>query len=149
MLANKFILSFCESYLEIDYQEAWVNFVQHPETAEAQAPFRSFLHNYVEASVRICVVLDSREYAPRRMVNSASSLTEVWRRLVASADHHIIRQKRRDEPSRSEQWKLRWVSEDEGKREGPTYLMVKVGQPLMPEKARPIHHPLAHYGAPY
>ncbi|KAI6082452.1 hypothetical protein F4821DRAFT_247161 [Hypoxylon rubiginosum] len=108
-----------------DSRNAWLTFVKHPETSEGQAPFRAFLRTYVETSVQRRPVLDSREYEWKRMVNSAFSLTEVWRRIVASAENHIMRHQRKDYPSQAETWRLRWISKDEGSRQGPAYRIVR------------------------
>lgn len=71
-------------------------------------------------------MLDDREYEYKRTLNSAFSLTEVWRRLVASADHEVMKKQRKDEPAQADIWRLKWISKDEGSREGPAYLLVKV-----------------------
>ncbi|RYP64095.1 hypothetical protein DL771_008954 [Monosporascus sp. 5C6A] len=115
---------FCED-LAIDSQTTWLTFVKRPETAEAQAPFRAFLRTYAETSTQKRPILGPEEYESKRMVNSAFSLTEVWRRLVASGEHHIMRQQRRDYPTQAETWRLRWISKEEGSREGPAYRIVK------------------------
>lgn len=93
--------------------------------SEAQAPFQAFLRTYAETSIQRRSILDSSEYESKRMVNSAFSLTEVWRRLVASGQHHVMRHQRRDCPSQAETWRLRWISKNEGSREGPAYRIVK------------------------
>ncbi|KAI1145463.1 hypothetical protein F4825DRAFT_443822 [Nemania diffusa] len=104
---------------------SWLDFVLRPQDSDAQAPFRSFLRTYVELSVQKRPVLDDREYEYKRTLNSAFSLTEVWRRLVASADHEVMKKQRKDEPAQADIWRLKWISKDEGSREGPAYLLVK------------------------
>ncbi|KAI0804888.1 hypothetical protein GGR55DRAFT_304735 [Xylaria sp. FL0064] len=111
--------------IEVDNRRVWLDFVLRPEDSNAQAPFRSFLRTYVELSVQKRLVLDDREYEYRRTLNSAFSVTEVWRRLVASADHEVMKRQRRDDPAQADIWRLRWISKDEGSREGPAYLLVK------------------------
>ncbi|KAJ3573686.1 hypothetical protein NPX13_g4609 [Xylaria arbuscula] len=111
--------------IKVDNRRAWIDFVLRPEDSNAQAPFRSFLRTYVELSVQKRLVLDDREYEYRRTLNSAFSVTEVWRRLVASADHEVMKRQRRDDPAQADTWRLRWISKDEGSREGPAYLLVK------------------------
>ncbi|KAK4207479.1 hypothetical protein QBC37DRAFT_93136 [Rhypophila decipiens] len=64
-----------------------------------------------------------------RTLNSAYSVIEVWRRLVASADFKVLRGERRA-LRRSEKYQeadrlfLRWEQEGE-KRDGPAYLIVQ------------------------
>lgn len=116
---------FCDD-LKIDSRNAWLKFVTHPETTEGQAPFRAFLRTYVDTSIQRRSILGHDEYKLERMVKSAFSLTEVWRRLVASGEHHIMRHQRKESPSQAETWRLRWISKDEGSREGPAYRIVKV-----------------------
>ncbi|KAI1093468.1 hypothetical protein F5B19DRAFT_482691 [Rostrohypoxylon terebratum] len=130
---------FCK-YLGIDSKNAWLTFVQHPETSEAQAPFRAFLRTYVELSMELRVTLDPCEYELKRTVNSALSLTDIWRRLVASGDYYVLRHQRRDYPSQAETcpchtWRLRWISKDEGSREGPAYRIVKLAPEIGLETA--------------
>ncbi|RYO80969.1 hypothetical protein DL762_007375 [Monosporascus cannonballus] len=115
---------FCET-VSIDNRTAWLQFVAHPETADAQAPFKSFLRTYAETSAQKRVVLGPQEYEYKRMVNSAFTVTEIWRRLVACGEHHVMRQHRRDFPSQADTWRLRWISKEEGSREGPAYRIVK------------------------
>ncbi|KAI0388289.1 hypothetical protein F5Y17DRAFT_463852 [Xylariaceae sp. FL0594] len=100
-------------------------FAMRSQDANAQAPLRSFLRTYVELSVQKRPVLDAREYEYKRTLTSAFSLTEVWRRLVASADHEVMKRQRREDPAQAEVWTLRWISKEEGNREGPAYLLVK------------------------
>ncbi|RYP01717.1 hypothetical protein DL764_006110 [Monosporascus ibericus] len=115
---------FCET-VSIDNRTAWLRFVAHPETADARAPFKSFLHTYAETSAQKRVVLGPQEYEYKRMVNSAFTVTEIWRRLVACGEHHVMQQHRRDVPSQADTWRLRWISKEEGSREGPAYRIVK------------------------
>ncbi|KAI3326529.1 hypothetical protein HD806DRAFT_410130 [Xylariaceae sp. AK1471] len=115
----------CVDIKKVDNQRPWLDFVLRPHDSEAQAPFRSFLRTYVELSVQKRPVLDDREYEYKRTLNSAFSLTEVWRRLVASADHEVMKRQRREDPTQADVWRLRWISKEEGSREGPAYLLVK------------------------
>ncbi len=65
-----------------------------------------------------------------RKVNSAYSLIEVWRRLVAAADFNVLRVeraalRRNDQPQKASRLLLKWAQEGE-KREGPAYSIVRV-----------------------
>ncbi|KAI1326324.1 hypothetical protein F5Y16DRAFT_234669 [Xylariaceae sp. FL0255] len=117
-------IRFCDDY-DLKNEDVWVTFVHHPERAEAQAPFRGFLHRYVDESVQRRPILGPEEYEDRRMLDSAHSVTEIWRRLVASAEHRVFKQKRREGGPAAASLKLRWISKEEGGREGPAYRIVK------------------------
>ncbi|KAI3331203.1 hypothetical protein F4824DRAFT_504220 [Ustulina deusta] len=106
-------------------EDAWITFAQYPEKAEAQAPFRGFLHRYVDDSVQIRVTLGSEEYENKRMLDQAHSVVEIWRRLVASAEHRVFKPNRRNGGPEAATLKLRWISKDEGEREGPAFRIVK------------------------
>jgi hypothetical protein len=110
----------------IDSRTTWLTFVERPDTPESRAHFVSFLKIYVQDSLQKRVVLGPKEYEWKRTVNSAFSLTEVWRRLVAAAEYHVMRPQRKIAPSEAATWALRWMSKEEGAREGPAYLVVKV-----------------------
>ncbi|KAI1409856.1 hypothetical protein F5Y13DRAFT_192862 [Hypoxylon sp. FL1857] len=112
--------------VNLDAQRPWLDFVLCPQNSKAQAPFRSFLRTYVDLSIQKRPVLNAQEYLYERTLNSAFSLTEVWRRLVASADHEVIKKQRRKDPNQADVWRLRWISKEEGSREGPAYLIVKI-----------------------
>ncbi|KAK4243658.1 hypothetical protein C7999DRAFT_36007 [Corynascus novoguineensis] len=88
-------------------------------------------------SVKERVVLGPEERAMVCTLNSAYSVIEVWRRLVAAADFKVL----------SGEWKalrgneryleadrlfLRWEQEGE-QREGPAYLIVRILLSLSPE----------------
>ncbi|KAK4234433.1 hypothetical protein C8A03DRAFT_37794 [Achaetomium macrosporum] len=64
-----------------------------------------------------------------RTLNSAYSVIEVWRRLVASADFKVLRAERRalrgrDKYLEADRLFLRWEQEGD-KCDGPAYLIVK------------------------
>jgi hypothetical protein len=71
-------------------------------------------------------VLSTQEYEWKRTVNSAFYLMDVWRRLVAEAEYHVMRPQRRAFPSEAATWALRWISKEEVAREGLAYIIVKV-----------------------
>ena len=66
-----------------------MDFARDPSDAGVQAPVQAFLHKYVENSVKERVMLGPEERAMVRTLNSAYSVIEVWRRLVASADFKV------------------------------------------------------------
>lgn len=65
-----------------------------------------------------------------RTVNSAYSVIEVWRRLIAAADFNVLRVeraalRRNDQAQKASRLVLKWEQEGE-KREGPAYSIVRV-----------------------
>lgn len=127
--ANRLSLRFCDES-GLKSEDAWITFAQYPEKAEAQAPFRGFLHRYVDDSVQIRVILGSEEYENKRMLDQAHSVVEIWRRLVASAEHRVFKPNRRNGGPEAATLKLRWISKDKGEREGPAFRIVKVSSHL-------------------
>ncbi|KAI1157749.1 hypothetical protein F5B18DRAFT_643736 [Nemania serpens] len=117
-------IRFCDDYT-LKGEDVWITFAQYPEKAEAQAPFRGFLHRYVDDSVQRRPILGPEEYENKRMLDSARSVTEIWRRLVASAEHRVFKPRRREGGPAAAALKLRWDCKEEGEREGPAYRLVK------------------------
>ncbi|KAG7284914.1 hypothetical protein NEMBOFW57_009529 [Staphylotrichum longicolle] len=102
---------------KIDPYRFWVDFARNPSSAFVQAPVQAFLHQYVVNSEKERVVLGPEERAMIRTLNSAYSVIEVWRRLVASADFKVLRGERRALRARekyleAERLFLRWEQED-------------------------------------
>ncbi|KAK7972355.1 hypothetical protein PG988_006489 [Apiospora saccharicola] len=116
---------YCEE-VEVDSRTTWLSFAQTPNAPETQAHFVTFLKIYVEDSTQKRVVLGPEECQWKRTVTSAFSLMEVWRRLVAAAEYHVMKKEREAAPSEAGTWALRWICKDEGAREGPTYIIVKL-----------------------
>ncbi|KAM7189007.1 Protein of unknown function (DUF3435) domain containing protein [Rhypophila sp. PSN 637] len=113
----------------VDPCRFWVDFAREPEAPRVQAPVQAFIHHYVQNSIKERIVLGPEERTMVRTLNSAYSVIEVWRRLVASADFKVLRGERRA-LRRSEKYQeadrlfLRWEQEGE-KRDGPAYLIVQ------------------------
>ncbi|KAI0423646.1 hypothetical protein F5Y09DRAFT_348604 [Xylaria sp. FL1042] len=118
-------IRFCDDY-HLRNKDAWITFAHYPERAEAQAPFRGFLHRYVDDLVQKRPILEPEKYKDKQMLDSAHSVTEIWRRLVALAEHCVFKPKRREGGSAAAALKLRWISKEEGERKGPAYRIVKV-----------------------
>ncbi|KAK8035693.1 hypothetical protein PG991_001766 [Apiospora marii] len=116
---------YCEE-VEVDSRTTWLSFAQTPNAPETQAHFVTFLKIYVEDSTQKRVVLGPEECQWKRTVTSAFPLMEVWRRLVAAAEYHVMKKEREAAPSEAGTWALRWICKDEGAREGPTYIIVKL-----------------------
>ncbi|KAK4111496.1 hypothetical protein N656DRAFT_846248 [Canariomyces notabilis] len=115
----------------------WVDFAQDPSNPNVLAPIQTFLHKYVESSYKERVVLGPEERAMVRTVNSAYSVIEVWRRLVAAADFNVLHVeraalRRNGQAQKAGRLVLMWEQEGE-KREGPAYSIVRwIRQTLTP-----------------
>jgi hypothetical protein len=73
---------------------------------EATARTKAFFSDYVEHSVRLVMVLGPEEYVEKRMVNSASTVLAMWRKLVKEADLTVLKAKRHQEPRAGDKWRL-------------------------------------------
>ncbi|KAK4129016.1 hypothetical protein N657DRAFT_50085 [Parathielavia appendiculata] len=107
----------------------WVDFARDPSVPSVQAPVQAFLHKFVENSVKERVVLGPEERAMVRTLNSAYSVIEVWRRLVAAADFKVLRGgrkalRKKEKYLEADRLFLKWEQEGE-RREGPAYLIVQ------------------------
>ncbi|KAL2015305.1 hypothetical protein VTK56DRAFT_5883 [Thermocarpiscus australiensis] len=107
----------------------WMDFARDPSNPNVLAPVRTFLHQYIESSYKERVVLGPKERAIICKVNSAYSVIEVWRRLVAAADFNVLRVeraalRRNDQALKASRLVLKWEQEGE-KREGPAYSIVR------------------------
>lgn len=122
--------SFCdEATPRLESSTFWVQFAGNPSDKKLRARIKGFLTDILRIPGRIAV-LGPEERAPIRTVTSAYSVIEVWRRLVAAADHKVLRLKRdhlRAEGAGGAAARLflKWEQEGE-RREGPAYSIVKV-----------------------
>lgn len=127
-----------------------MDFARDPSNPNVLAPVRTFLHQYVESSYKERVVLGPEERAMVRTVNSAYSVIEVWRRLVAAADFNVLRVeraalRRNDQAPKASRLVLKWEQEGE-KREGPAYSIVRV---CRAETTPSLPSPYTKLGSPY
>ena len=90
----------------IDPDTIWTGLCEGDETATAWT--KAFFSDYVEHSVRPVMVLGPGEYEDKRMVNSASTLLAMWRKLVKEADLTVLKAKRKQEPRAGDKWRLRF-----------------------------------------
>lgn len=56
------------------------------------------------------MVLGPKEYEEKRMLNCASSVLAAWRALVKEADLTVLKEKRVQEPTSGDKWRLRFHS---------------------------------------
>jgi hypothetical protein len=93
--------------VQIDPDSVWLDLCRGTEQAKNYC--RVFLRSYVVDSERAFVTLGPEEYEFRRTVNSASSITQCWRELIAKADSTVLWDKRREDPEKFDLWRLRFL----------------------------------------
>jgi hypothetical protein len=85
----------CSRYFHersIDPDTIWIGLCEGDGTATAWS--KAFLSDYVEHSVRRVMVLEPEEYVEKRMLNSASTVLAMWRKLVKEVDLTVLKAKR-------------------------------------------------------
>ena len=97
---------YCRETFETDPDTIWIGLCEGD--GDAIATCKTFLSDYVEHSIRSIMVLGPAEYEERRMLNSANSVLAMWRALVKEADLTVLKEKRQQEPKRSDKWRLRF-----------------------------------------
>jgi hypothetical protein len=90
----------------IDPDTIWIGLCEGNGTATAWS--KAFFSDYVEQSVRRVMVLGPEEYEDKRMLNSASTVLAMWRKLVKEADLTVLEAKRKQEPRAGDKWRLRF-----------------------------------------
>jgi hypothetical protein len=106
---RKMELTLYSSYFhdrEIDPDTIWIGLCEGSNKAAAWS--KAFFSDYVEHSVKSVMVLGPAEYADRRMVNSASTVLAMWRKLVKEADQTVLEAKRRQQIGPGDKWRLRF-----------------------------------------
>lgn len=68
---------------------------------------KTFFSDYVEHSVRRVMVLGPEEYVDKRILNNASTVLAMWRKLE-EADLTVLKAKRQQEPRAGNKWRLRF-----------------------------------------
>jgi len=81
---------------EVDPDTIWIGLCEGDK--EAIARTKGFFSDYVEDSVRLAMVLGPEEYVEKWIVNSASTVLTMWRKLVKEADVTVLKAKRQQEP---------------------------------------------------
>ena len=89
------IYSYFRLVIKVDSDSVWIDQCLDKDLAKNRC--RGFLKAYVKDSFQERPVLGPEETAEKRTVNSASSLLNVWRCLIAKADATILLEKRRQE----------------------------------------------------
>jgi hypothetical protein len=108
----------------IDPNQIWLDLCLGTEAAINYC--RLYLNNYVEHSVQKFVTLGPEEYEYRRTVNSASTVIQCWRELIAQADSTVLREKRREEPHKFQQWRLKFIDHTNQRGQGPVFEICQV-----------------------
>ena len=87
---------------------------------------RLFLENYVKYTTKTIVVLGPEETKKVRAVNSAATVTQCWRELIAKADGTVLEKKRNAEPSRRHFWQLAFKDHTNQRARGPVFEISRV-----------------------
>ncbi|KAK1975228.1 hypothetical protein LZ30DRAFT_638987 [Colletotrichum cereale] len=111
-------LLFTTTLAQVDPEETWVDLCRRVETATKTC--QSFLRWYIEESIEQRVCLGKEEYEWKRTVNSAVTIMEVWKSLLAYADANVLQKKRTEDIANEFTWTLAFR---DGKRRatGPVY----------------------------
>ncbi|KAK2006506.1 hypothetical protein LZ32DRAFT_622904 [Colletotrichum eremochloae] len=111
-------LLFTTTIAHVDPEETWIDLCRRVETATKTC--QSFLRWYTEESIEQRVCLGNEEYEWKRTVNSAVTIMEVWKCLLAHADANVLQKKRSEDIANESTWTLAFR---DGKRRatGPVY----------------------------
>lgn len=102
-------LSPCLRYFRernIDPDTIWIGLCEGDRQAAAWS--QTFFSDSVEHSVRSVMVLGPEGYEDRRMLNSATTVLAMWRKLVKEADLTVLRARRQQQPGTADRWRLRF-----------------------------------------
>jgi hypothetical protein len=113
--------------VNIDPDQIWIDLCDGTEMAIARC--QSFLTACIENSFRKFVVLGPEEYEYRRTLNSATSVTQIWRNLIALADCEILAPLRRKDRANQARWRLKFVDHSKQRGTGPVFEISKVCRP--------------------
>jgi 6-pyruvoyl-tetrahydropterin synthase len=103
----------------INPDQIWLDLCLGKEDAKSHC--RVFLTSRVVQSKQYFVVLGPEEYEHRRTMNSASSVTQVWRELIAQADSTVLREKRRTDPDNRHIWRLKFIDHTNQRAKGTIF----------------------------
>ncbi|KAF2184554.1 hypothetical protein K469DRAFT_578956, partial [Zopfia rhizophila CBS 207.26] len=104
---------------EVDPDSVWLDLYRGTEQAKDYC--RVFLRSHVEDSIEKFIVLGPEEYEWRQTMNSASSVTQCWRELIAQADSTVLRDKRREDLENFAKWRLRFLDYTHQRGQGPVF----------------------------
>jgi hypothetical protein len=119
--------SYFKKVLELDPDAVWLDLCQNRDLAKDRC--RAFLRRFVTDSVQRVPTLGPEEYEWKRTVNSANTLLNVWRCLVAQADSTVLLAKRQKDPSNRDTWRLKFLDHTNRQGHGPVFEISKVGLP--------------------
>ncbi|KAM0270904.1 hypothetical protein ACHAQH_009250 [Verticillium albo-atrum] len=96
----------------------------------AEDKFRAFLRYYVKTSVQLRPSLGPEEYEWVRDVDSAITVTELWKALVREFDCGFLQTMRRQEPEKVSLYSLKFCDTSQGA--GSVWKVSKVWPPFPP-----------------
>ena len=124
LLANISTSSFFTNVFKADHDAIWLDLCQGSQ--QAMHLCRLFLESYVKNTKKTFVVLGPQETERRRTVNSAASVTQCWRELIAKADSTVLAAKRRECPAGSQFWQLAFKDHTNQRARGPVFEISRV-----------------------
>ncbi|KAG7110479.1 hypothetical protein HYQ45_014881 [Verticillium longisporum] len=80
----------------------------------AEDKFRAFLRHHVKTSMQLRPSLGPEEYEWVREVESAITVTELWKALVRDFDSGFLQIKRREEPEKTSSYSLKFTDTSQG-----------------------------------
>jgi hypothetical protein len=108
----------------VDPDSIWLDLCH--ESDKAKNYCRLFLETYTKKSLRKFLVLGPKEFEIRRALNSAASVMQCWRSLIAKADSTILSEKRRQDIKNKRLWRLKFVDHEKQRGQGPIFEISKV-----------------------
>ena len=133
--------SYFEKVLELDPDAIWLDLCRNRRLAKDRC--RVFLRRFVTDLVQRVPTLGPEEYQLKRIVNSANTLLNVRRCLIAQADSTVLLAKRQEDPSNEDTWRLKFLDHTNRQGYGPIFEISKVGLPrslyLQPAPRLPPH----------
>jgi hypothetical protein len=98
----------------VDPDSIWLDLCLNRDLAKDRS--RAFLRRFVKDSVKRVPTLGPEKYELKRTLNSANTLLNVWRSLIAQADATVLLDKRRKDRSNEDIWRLKFM--DHTNRQG-------------------------------
>jgi hypothetical protein len=126
LISDKLPCRYFKIVWDIHPDTIWLDLCLDPN--EAKDYSRVFLRHYVENSKRKVLVLGPKESEERRALNSAASVLNCWRALIAKADSTVLLIKRREDPKNRYQWRLKFIDHSKQRGQGPIFEVSKVSQ---------------------
>ena len=116
--------SYFTNVLQIDPNKIWLGLCLGEK--KSMDLCRLYLQSYVKDSMQRVPVLGPQESEDRRTVNSASSVIQCWRELIAEADATVLRDQRERDPENFDKWRLKFTDHTNQRGRGPVFEICQV-----------------------